>query len=211
MDISKLSSVVVKHETEKRVQPARTADNVRTPLTTPRVLTARTADSLRKPLTSSRVADPASTVRRLNKLKDSKSLRDKSSYRLIKRKVSDAFDEFDLPVEAVPEITGLMEEERSEDVLYAVIDVLSSVIADLQAKIDEKTVEQPQVTDRKRTLPLNILKRRLRDDLNETETTQEAVDVVTEYLQEADPEDVIEATVDVLSGVIEGLTEQNQQ
>lgn len=52
------------------------------------------------------------------------------------------------------------------------------------------------------------LRKRIKDELDETETTSEAVDVVVEALEDAPAEQVLAATVEVLGQAIDALQEQ---
>ena len=52
----------------------------------------------------------------------------------------------------------------------------------------------------------STLKNRIYDDLQNTETTEEAVDAVIPYLKNANPEDVLQAAVEILSSIIDNLT-----
>lgn len=67
----------------------------------------------------------------------------------------------------------------------------------------------PKVTAAKRRLTDSFkkLKRRIKDDLEGTESTEEVIDVVQNYLAEAPADEVLQATVEVLGEVVDKLEE----
>lgn len=69
---------------------------------------------------------------------------------------------------------------------------------------NEKIADSKKPATRVKSKKL-ILKKKLRDALNDTETTDEAVEVAIDTLQGQDPADAIAATVEVLGETIDKL------
>lgn len=80
-----------------------------------------------------------------------------------------------------------------------------SAIADSAPKKPLKgksLIQRRRVSDSFRTL-----KRKIKDSLDETETTEDAIIAVEQFLDTEEPQEVIQATVEVLADIIDKLEE----
>ncbi len=134
------------------------------------------------------------------KIKDSKV-----TYANLKRKIKDALGDTEDTESAVDTVKSFLSEAPAEEVLTAAIEVISEVVDNLEEQVsDSKRARVPfkkfKVSDGYRDL-----RRKVKDALEETEDTESAIEAVTGFLQDQDPEQVLAASVDVLGDIIDVL------
>lgn len=100
--------------------------------------------------------------------------------------------------DAVAVATEALADEEPSEVLEAVVEILGGTIDELETQLADSKKKKNVIKAKK---VIDSLKKKLMD----TDTTEDAVSVAVEALQDAEPEDVIEATIEVLGGVIDDL------
>ena len=120
------------------------------------------------------------------------SRRKKSLKRSVREKIMDT----ESTDEAIQVALDALQDEEPADVVQAVVEVLSETIDQLD----------DQVADSRKRKSIGLFdKKSFRKAIMDTETTEEAKDVAVEALSTAEPKEVIEAVVEVLSETIDDL------
>lgn len=145
--------------------------------------------------------------------KDVKTKRERISDSLkrksLKRRIKDELDETETTAEAINVVSEALKNEPAEEVALAAVEILSETVDFLQEQLEAKESTET-VTDNKKPkggLKFRQLKKKIKDELEETETTAEAVDVIVSYLESQDPKDVIHAAIDVIGQTVDELQE----
>lgn len=124
------------------------------------------------------------------------SRRKKSLKRSVREKIMDT----ESTDEAIQVALDALQDEEPADVVQAVVEVLSETIDQLDDQVADS---------RKRKSIGRFDKESFRKSIMDTETTEEAKDVAVEALSTAEPKEVIEAVVEVLSETIDDLQNDN--
>jgi len=146
----------------------------------------------------------------------------KEQFNALKKRIKDELEETESTEEAVEVVNNIMAEAGSDpaEVTKAAIEVMSEAVDFLEEKAntleaDKKELETELADSKKNQKPeqkkvmdadtFKAFKKKVKDALEETESTEEATTTVTEFLEEAAPEDVVKAAVEVLAEAVDQL------
>lgn len=110
--------------------------------------------------------------------------------------------------EAVDVAVAALEDESPEDVITAVVQVLSSTVDELAEQVKDTKRNLGRSASRKSGARGRFSVAKFKRSIMDTESTEEAVDVAVQALETADPEEVVRASIELLGGVVDELSNQ---
>lgn len=148
----------------------------------------------------SKLSQVAATPRQ--KVSDSATrIEDKKKYLSVKQKLSDSIKD-----KSAAEIFTAAKEMLKDSAPEHVIRALVSLLSKKDSAPTRKKYAEFKVAD-----TYQQLKKKIKDDLLETETTDAAIEAVEVALENAAPEEVLAAAVEILSETVDVLQEQIDQ
>ena len=147
-------------------------------------------------------------------------LMDMRKFKMLKKRIKDELEETETTEAAVDVVKSALTDCDPAEVVTCAVEILAEAVDVLQEKNDTLTEE---LADSRRTVrelknkkalknvadrkSFSKLKKQIKDELEETETTEDAVGVVVNYLDSQEPEDVVRAALEVIGETVDELLE----